>query len=288
VPSKLACYQRCPDPATIASGTDSTVYRDFSGANGPIDNASATNAFIYSFDNTTSGMVLKQDNDSASVVLTSANSNLQWGVHSGILFDNTTANYNAIRCSWDNNSICPWDARQDLSTFYTWETGTQDWQKLTVLVASDNSSVRFDPPMSVKYTHSGSTSNTGKSYDNSSFYLEYGGFGNLWGLPSFCINRKNGEKVSCANDDSTRYIEDILVPAYADVTQTADGSTNYIVKPLEIEQTMKKASSASVCTDAGLAFGDLSLPDESGYTAPDMTVMPVVEGPPTVVGGVKM
>jgi hypothetical protein len=79
-----------------------------------------------------------------------------------------------------------------------------------------------------------------------------------------------------------------MVPAYADVTQTADGSTNYIVKPLEIEQTMKKASSASVCTDAGLAFGDLSLPDESGYTAPDMTVMPVVEGPPTVVGGVKM
>ena len=65
-----------------------------------------------------------------------------------------------------------------------------------------------------------------------------------------------------------------MVPAYADVTQTADGSTNYIVKPLEIEQTMKKASSASVCTDAGtdagLAFGDISLPDESGYTAPDM------------------
>jgi hypothetical protein len=288
VPSKLACYQRCPDPATIASGTDSTVYRDFSGANGPIDNASATNAFIYSFDNTTSGMVLKQDNDSASVVLTSANSNLQWGVHSGILFDNTTANYNAIRCSWDNNSICPWDARQDLSTFYTWETGTQDWQKLTVLVASDNSSVRFDPPMSVKYTHSGSTSNTGKSYDNSSFYLEYGGFGNLWGLPSFCINRKNGEKVSCANDDSTRYIEDIMVPAYADVTQTADGSTNYIVKPLEIEQTMRKASSALVCDDAGLAFGDISLPDASGYTAPSMDAMPVVEGPPAVVGGVKM
>ncbi len=142
--------------------------------------------------------------------------------------------------------------------------------------------------MSVKYTHSGSTSNTGKSYDNSSFYLEYGGFGNLWGLPSFCINRKNGEKVSCANDDSTRYIEDIMIPAYADVTQTADGSTNYIVKPLEIEQTMRKASSASVCTDAGLAFGDISLPDESGYTAPEMTAMPTVEGPPTVVGGVKM
>ena len=52
---------------------------------------------------------------------------------------------------------------------------------------------------------------------------------------------------------------------------------------------MKKASSASKCTvDARLAFGDISLPDESGYTAPDMTAMPTVEGPPAVVGGVKM
>jgi len=284
VPSKLACYSNCPNPATIGSGNQSTAFYNFQGT----DNASATTAYIYSFDNTTSGMVLKQDNDSASVVLASANSNFEWGLQSGILFDNTTANYNSLRCSWDNNSICPWDARTDLSSFYTWETGTKDWNKLTVLVASDNSSVKFDPPMSVKYTHSGTGSNSGKSYDNASFYLEYGGFGNLWGLPSFCISRKNGDKVSCANDDSTRYVEDIMVPAYADVTQTADGSTNYIVKPLEIEQTMKKASSASVCTDAGLAFGDLSLPDESGYTAPDMTVMPVVEGPPTVVGGVKM
>jgi hypothetical protein len=243
---------------------------------------------MYSFDNTTSRMVLKQDNDSASVVLASANSNFPYGMHSGILFDNTTANYNSLRCSWDNDSICPWDARTDLSSFYTWETGTNDWNKLTVLVASDNSSVKFDPPMSVKYTHSGSSSNSGKSYDNASFYLEYGGFGNLWGLPSFCISRKNGDKVSCANDDSTRWVEDILIPAYGDVTQTADGSTNYIVKPLEIEQTMKKASSASVCTSAGLSFGDISLPDSSGYTKPDMDVMPVIEGPPAVVGGVKM
>ena len=142
--------------------------------------------------------------------------------------------------------------------------------------------------MNVKYTHSGSSSNSGKSYDNASFYLEYGGFGNLWGLPSFCINRKDGQKVSCANDDSTRYIEDIIISAYDNVTQTADGSTQYIVKPLEIEQTMKKASSASVCTNAGLSFGDLSLPDDSGYTAPDMGARPTVEGPPAIVAGSKM
>ena len=64
VPSKLACYSNCPNPATLASGNQQTAYYNFQGT----DNASATNAYMYSFDNTTSGMVLKQDNDSASAV----------------------------------------------------------------------------------------------------------------------------------------------------------------------------------------------------------------------------
>ena len=76
-----------------------------------------------------------------------------------------------------------------------------------------------------------------------------------------------------------------MIPEYAEVTQSKDGTTKYLVKPLEIEQTMKKASSASDC---GLSFGDLSLPDDSGYTAPDMDARPVVEGPPAIVAGSKM
>jgi len=285
-PSVLACYDRCPNPATLASGTQTTAYLRFSG----LDNASATNAFMYSFDNTTSGMVLKFDNNSTStpVLLSSANSNLSYGVQSGILFDNTTANYNLLRCAHDNNSICQWNARQAMSTFYTWETGSNDWQKLTVLVASDNSSVKFEPPMSVKYTHSGTGSNSGKSYDNASFFLEYGGFGNLWGLPSFCISRKTGDKVSCANDGTTRWVDEIMIPANSIATQTKDGSTHYMVKPLEIEQTMKKASSSSVCTAASLSLGGMSLPDSSGYSEPDIGAKPSVSGPPAVVAGAKM
>ena len=285
-PSTLACYNRCPNPATLASGTETTAYLRFSG----VDNASATNAYMYSFDNTTSGMVLKFDNNSTStsVLLSSANSNLSYGVHSGILFDNTTANYDLLRCSWDNNSICNWNARQAMSTFYTWETGPNQWNKLTVLVDSDNSSVKFDPPMNVKYTHSGTGSNSGKSYDNATFYLEYGGHGDLWGLPSFCISKKTGEKVSCANDDTTRWIDEIAIPAASIATQTKDGTTHYMVKPLDIEQTMKKASSDTACTAAGLSLGGLSLPDVSRYSDPDIGAKPSVSGPPAVVAGAKM
>ncbi len=285
-PSTLACYDRCPNPATLASGTETTAYLRFSG----LDNASAVNPFYYSFDNTTSGMVLKFDNNSTStsVLLSSANSNLSYGVHSGILFDNTSANYTALQCDWNSSYICPWNARQAMSTFYTWETGPEAWNKLTVLVASDNSSVKFDPPMNVKYTHSETGSNSGKSYDNATFYLEYGGHGDLWGLPSFCISRKTGGKVSCANDDTTRWIDEIAIPVASIATQTKDGTTHYMVKPLDIEQTMKKASSSSVCTAAGLSLGGLSLPDVSRYTDPDIGAKPTVEGPPAVVAGAKM
>ena len=72
------------------------------------------------------------------------------------------------------------------------------------------------------------------------------------------------------------------------VTQVKDGSTQYLVKPLEIEQTMRKASSASVCTDAGLSLGGVSLPDSEPYSDPDIGERPTVEGPPAVVAGAKM
>ena len=72
------------------------------------------------------------------------------------------------------------------------------------------------------------------------------------------------------------------------MTQSKDGSTHYMVKPLQIEQSMKKASSASVCTAAGVSLEELSLPDDSRYTAPDVGTRPTVESLPAVVAGAKM
>jgi hypothetical protein len=219
-------------------------------------------------------MVLQYDNGTKTpVLLSSANSELSNGVRSGILFDNATfdndtsvrqAALAVLQCypQYDNDTLCPWEARNAFSTFYTWETGTEDWQKLTVLVDSDNSSVSFDPPMIVKYTHSGTSSNSGKNYDNASFYLEYGGFGDLWGVPSYCVSTATGEKTSCAGSD-TRWVNEFVVPATSIATQ-AGGTTEYVVKPLEVEQTMPKTDSTSVCTAAGLslASGRLTPPSE--------------------------
>ena len=83
-------------------------------------------------------------------------------------------------------------------------------------------------------------------------------------------------------------MQDLVIPATSMVTQTKDGSTHYMVKPLQIEPLIRHASSASVCTTAGVSLGELSLPDDSRYTEPDVGARPTVEGTPAVVAGAKM
>ena len=67
----------------------------------------------------------------------------------------------------------------------------------------------------------------------------------------------------------------------------ADGNTEYIIKPLEVEQTMPLATSTTACEDAGLSLGSVTLPDSSDWSDPDIGDMPTVTGPPAVVGGEK-
>ena len=323
VPTTLACYDNCLNPSTIATGSDnrgssSSIYHGKKGSwlgwnpdnnynwdlNSNIsdsswhqeyDNASAPTPYIYTFDNTTNGMVLQYDNGTKTdVLLPTANSNLSWGARSGVMFDNSTfdndtsarqADFASLLCSWDTTKICPHQARGAFSTFYVWETGPESWNKLEVLVASDNSAVKFDPPMMVKYTHSGTTSNSEKNYDGAAFYLEYGGLGDLHGVPSFCVNRITGIKGAC--DENSRWVNEVVIPAASLATQVKDGTTEYVIKPLEMEQTMKSASSQTACLDAGLSLGGVTLPDSSGWNDPEIGPKPPLTGPPAVVDGDK-
>jgi len=314
VPSTLACYQECPNPSTIATGDDrygssSSIYLSdkwlgwntstnaWAMGSGNMDNVSSPTPYEYTFTATTSGMVLQYGG--TDVVLSSANSSLDWGARSGILFDNSTfdndtsarqADFASLICDWDtsNSKICPWQARGGLSTFYIWETGENDWQKLSLL-ESGGTPVKFDPPMLVKYTHptTSTSSNSGKSYAGASFYLEYGGFGDLWGVPDYCVNAQTGAKSDCAQDGTTRWVNEFVIAAGSAASNASNSSVEYVIKPLEVEQTMLPASSASVCTDAGLSFGDLTLPDSSLWSDPAMGDKPTVNGPPSIVSGDK-
>ena len=104
------------------------------------------------------------------------------------------------------------------------------------------------------------------------------------------MSTSTGEKVDCAasSQGTTRWVNEFVIPATS-IATLAGGTTEYVVKPLEIEQTMPKTSSTSVCTGAGLSLGGVSLPSASDFVSPvsDIGTKPTVTGPPKIVGGEK-
>ena len=103
------------------------------------------------------------------------------------------------------------------------------------------------------------------------------------------MSTSTGEKVDCADtsEGNVRWVNEFVVPATTVVTE-AGGSTEYVVKPLEVEQTMPEASNGTTdCTGAGLSLGGVDLPDVDDFTSPVSSIgtKPTVTGPPTIVSG---
>ena len=91
------------------------------------------------------------------------------------------------------------------------------------------------------------------------------------------------EKSDC--DSNSRWVQEIVIPAGSLAVQVADGTTEYVIKPLEIEQTMVKTSSSSVCENAGLSIGSVTVPDNSNWEDPDLGDKPTITGPPKILSG---
>jgi len=69
----------------------------------------------------------------------------------------------------------------------------QEWNQFTALRdPTTGTPLTFDAPLQVKYTHS-QTNNTKPDYkyNDTTFYLEYNGFGDLWGIPGKCVDWDN-------------------------------------------------------------------------------------------------
>merc|ERR1712146_474983 len=75
----------------------------------------------------------------------------------------TPAAKTAGKCSHEPQ-VCYHQLRDQLTTFYEWETRSR-WSQRVSLIAADLSTVKFQQPLAVKYTHTGSKSNSGKNYD---------------------------------------------------------------------------------------------------------------------------
>jgi len=239
---------------------------------------------------------LTEASSGLGVVKTAADA--QWGTWSGPLFDKgDPAVQAALQCpDWDMNpgtvETCGWQAWSNLPVFYTWETGPENWQRFTGLKDGQGQFVKFDPPLQVEYTHSqADASAPDHKYDGSKFYLEYNGFGDLWGIPGTCVDMDTGEAVDCGAGGENRWVPEFNIPTGASVTDSSSGAS-YLVKQLEAEQRMKPANPAdkndiSACTSASLTAGQsYALPDIAEWEDPAIGDEPAVTAPPAVIGGI--
>ena len=276
VPASFACFENCPDAATLGT---SNPFKNISGFQ-PFP-PSSDNVEIATYTFSADNMVLLDGGN--PVTSSSLDSSFQWGLMSGPLFD--PAYIDNLVCDFDSNATCGWRARSNLSEYYSWETGPNSWNRFTAL-QSGGTFVSFDPPLLLEYTHLGA----GK-YLNTRFYLEYSGFGDLHGIPGTCVSMDNGAVVDCSLSGPgvpIRWVPEFTVPDGSELTA---GGVTYYVKALEKEQRMKKVGD-EVCVGLDVApYAALTLPDIDEWTDPTtgsgaIGSEPSVTGAPAVVGGV--
>lgn len=213
-----------------------------------------------------------------------------------------------MKCEWDDTFACPWRTYEVLDTFYFYEGG-QTAQRYTLEDSAGNS-MHFSQSLSLLYTHSGTTSNSGDNYDGSTSLLTYRGPGQLRGLPVFCIdpdtNIEASECVPSGGDTSTNNANDIRIDPTV-VLSDIDGN-EYYAKYETVYETypVRGDETHALCADLTLPDGSFTLPElVDVYTEPshmkdadgNLVSFPTDAdlindflngGDPAVIGGVTM
>ncbi len=171
-----------------------------------------------------------------------------------------------------------WDA-WDEAVSYRWETGSNEWNK-TFAVKEQGSStfVEFDPPLQIPFQFSSAEdANAGgnsaaSDYYGQTFLLEYGGQGELWGIP-------------WVEQDGGRWTAAFTL---ADGAMFGTGDM-YVVKGVEKEQTMREAATMSSCSAlTAPTDSDLPLPTTTEIGTVNITLAdkPDISDAPAVIEGV--
>ncbi len=134
-----------------------------------------------------------------------------------------------------------------LEIYYSWSTGTEEWNKLTLVQDSSGDYVTFDAPLRFTYTHSTDYDlNADATYNGKTFNLEYDGF---------------SLQVPWAFDpDEDQWMPLINLKDSADsgLTLTDSSNNEYVVKATEASLIMSQVSDTSVASD--LEVGSVSAP----------------------------
>jgi hypothetical protein len=232
MPATLHCLNNCPTAATIAA-----YFVQGSSAQSPFTPGSynnwnptlAANAVNYS-SSTQSATLL--DATSAPVTLTDSTAiqsqpQYQNGLSSGRLFENLSD----AECSPGSGTYCDYKVNS-APVYYIWDTGPNNWNQFAAVKDSSGNFVKFDAPLQVNYVvPSGAAYG---QYAGKTLVLQYGGFGDLWGIPGTCVSHLTNQPVSCDTPDS-RYVPQFVIPFDATTGRVTSGQSVYLVKWLERE-----------------------------------------------------
>jgi len=305
LPSALYCVSNCPTAATLQA---------FLGQSGNSVTSPFVTATFNAWQPTTtpvayalSGNVLVGGDGSSTPVIDSNaaayQSQPQFG--NGVMSGHLVANLADAQCGTDPNTsapqYCDWTIMSSAAVYYQWQTGPNSWNRFTAVKDASNAFVHFDPPMQVTFNVPANTTGSVPygNYAGTTMILQYGGFGNLWGIPGTCVSSVTNQPLAC-NDPSGNalYVSAFQIPFDATqglVTASANGvKTPYLVKWLD-RQILLAQKPASTCTGAGLTTSPATLPGASGLEDPSDPsssvyngVQPTVSSAPRVIQGEVM
>jgi hypothetical protein len=291
LPATLHCVRDCPTAASMAA-----YFSPGSQAPSPYAGSTSNNfqptqgaALVHYSGDAANAMLL--DGAAAPVVLNADPEQLQQspqfrnGLRSGKLF----ANLADAECDVGSGTYCDWRVN-NLEVYYQWETGPNPYNQFAAVKNANGQFVNLDAPLQVSFAvPQGAAFGT---YAGKSIVLQYGGFGELYGLPGICVSPQTNAEVSCEGGGDVRYVPSFVIPySTTQGVVTADGTT-YLVKWLEREIRFARKS-LGVCDAAGLTVpSGITLPtanDLKNPSNPDsdiyIGVRPAVAAAPRVIHG---
>lgn len=287
---KLNCINDCPTAAliTASNGGTGTAY-----SNQGWTPVSAT--VPYTFSATTKNMVDSTLADVVSTATTGTNAN---GVRSGRMVTDadmaiiaTRKNTACSNCNSFNQGDV--DLLDEGSSYYVWETGANQWNQLAILM-SGTTPVTFEAPLQVNFVVP--TGAKYGSYQGATISLQYGGFGDLWGIPNECIDVATNAACVFSGGSATpqqnqRWTSKFSIPfdTTNGVVTANGGATTYYVKPLDKEVRLAKVDCAAAGGLSTTGLTNAGLPVAGGWSDPTTTVgtKPTVTAAPQVIHGVK-
>lgn len=263
-PTALYCLNNCPDATSVNAAnafTNGTAPSPFGGTTGSqwFYAPATANTVTYAYGS--GGLT----NASIPMIITNAafyaaSTNFQYGVQTGRLFTSAllTTDCPAWVTTGNASAVCE---PPNPAEYYTWSTSRDQWNQSMWLThtngASSGTVVTFDPPQNIQYTvPSGAAYGT---WAGKNIQLQFNGFGNLGGIPGYCVNPVDNTVANC--NQNTRYVPAFSIPDGATMTL---GATTLVVKALDAEIRLKDMGvGATVCPTLSVTQ-TLTLPTATG------------------------